>query len=92
MKQLYTRWGKDLDPQNVLQEYPRPLLKRSSYINLNGYWDYAFTKEFKKPQEYDGTRISGTGAHLHLKDGTQERTADRLDGGSAGELYHEYRG
>ena len=54
MKQLYTRWGKDLDPQNVLQEYPRPLLKRSSYINLNGYWDYAFTKEFKKPQEYDG--------------------------------------
>ena len=46
--------GKNLDPQNVLQEYPRPLLKRSSYINLNGYWDYAFTKEFKKPQEYDG--------------------------------------
>ena len=54
MKQLYTRWGRNLDPQNVLQEYPRPLLKRSSYINLNGYWDYAFTKEFKKPQEYDG--------------------------------------
>ena len=46
MKQLYTRWGRDLDPQNVLVEYPRPLLKRGSYINLNGYWDYAFTKEF----------------------------------------------
>ena len=54
MKQLYTRWGRDLDPQNVLQEYPRPLLKRGSYINLNGYWDYAFTKDFKKPEQYDG--------------------------------------
>lgn len=54
MKQLYTRWGRDLDPQNVLQEYPRPLLKRGSYINLNGYWDYAFTKEFNKPEQYDG--------------------------------------
>lgn len=54
MKQLYTRWGRDLDPQNVLVEYPRPLLKRGSYINLNGYWDYAFTKEFNKPERYDG--------------------------------------
>ena len=54
MEQLYTRWGRDLDPQNVLMEYPRPLLKRGSYINLNGYWDYAFTKEFKKPEQYDG--------------------------------------
>ena len=54
MKQLYTRWGRDLDPQNVLMEYPRPLLKRGSYINLNGYWDYAFTKEFNKPEQYDG--------------------------------------
>ena len=54
MKQLYTRWGRDLDPQNVLMEYPRPLLERGSYINLNGYWDYAFTKEFNKPVQYDG--------------------------------------
>ena len=54
MKQLYTRWGRGLDPQNVLVEYPRPLLKRGSYINLNGYWDYAFTKEFNKPVQYDG--------------------------------------
>ena len=37
MKQLYTRWGKELDCEHVLQEYPRPLLQRDSYINLNGY-------------------------------------------------------
>ena len=54
MEQLYTRWGRDLDPQNVLMEYPRPLLKRGSYINLNGYWDYAFTKKFNKPEQYNG--------------------------------------
>ena len=42
MKQLYTRWGKNIDPEHVLSEYPRPLLVRDSYINLNGYWEYAF--------------------------------------------------
>lgn len=54
MEQLYTRWGKALDANDILQEYPRPLLRRESYVNLNGYWDYAFTKEFKKPEIYDG--------------------------------------
>lgn len=54
MKQLYTRWGRELDPQNVLPEYPRPMLVRDNYTNLNGYWDYAFTKEFKKPEKYEG--------------------------------------
>ena len=54
MEQLYTRWGKTLDADHVLQEYPRPLLKRDSYVNLNGYWDYAVTKQFKRPEKYDG--------------------------------------
>ena len=54
MEQLYTRWGKDIDSDHVLQEYPRPLLQRKSYINLNGYWEYAITKNFRKPEEYDG--------------------------------------
>ena len=27
---------------------------RDSYMNLNGYWDYAFTKEFRIPEKYDG--------------------------------------
>ena len=37
-----------------LPEYPRPLLKRGSYYNLNGYWDYAITKSNKRPSSYDG--------------------------------------
>lgn len=51
---MYTRWGRKLDKNYTLQEYPRPLLKRDSYINLNGYWDYAITKKFRKPEKYDG--------------------------------------
>ena len=54
MKQLYTRWGGEPAPDHVLMEYPRPLMVRDSYINLNGYWDYAFTKNFHKPEKYEG--------------------------------------
>ena len=38
---LWTDFGKNLDPESVLTEYPRPQLRRSSYINLNGLWEYA---------------------------------------------------
>lgn len=54
MKQLYTRWGKNLDKEHVLTEYPRPLMKRDNYECLNGVWEYAITKEFCRPFEYDG--------------------------------------
>lgn len=54
MEQLYTCWGENLDQDYVLMEYPRPVLVRDSYLNLNGYWDYAFTKEYKQPEKYDG--------------------------------------
>ena len=49
-KQLKTRWGKQIDREHVLAEYPRPLLQRESYVNLNGYWDYVITGEGEKPQ------------------------------------------
>lgn len=39
--QLMTRWGKEVDPGNVLPEYPRPQLVRGDWMNLNGLWDYA---------------------------------------------------
>ncbi len=54
MEQLYTRWGRDIDSGHVLQEYPRPLLQRESYVNLNGYWEYAVTKKNRRPEVYDG--------------------------------------
>ena len=37
-----------------LNEYPRPQLKRDSFISLNGLWDYAITSSADAPKEYDG--------------------------------------
>ena len=31
MKQLYTRWGKNLDPKNILPEHPNPLPSGALY-------------------------------------------------------------
>lgn len=51
---MLTRWGKELDSDAVLQEYPRPQLRRDSYLNLNGFWDYAMTASDQRPDGYDG--------------------------------------
>ena len=40
--------------QIPLSEYPRPQLKRDSYICLNGYWDYAIRGSEVIPEQYDG--------------------------------------
>lgn len=73
MEQLYTRWGKNLDRDHVLEEYPRPLLMREDYQIFNGWWDYAFTIDYKQPQQYEGrilvpfspeTALSGVGRQL----------------------------
>lgn len=45
IKQLMTQWGATLDKNNVLQDYPRPQLVRDSYLNLNGNWDFALSKD-----------------------------------------------
>lgn len=39
------RWGKALDPQHILEEYPRPQMIRDQYINLNGEWNYTVLSE-----------------------------------------------
>ncbi len=54
MHQLTTPFSEHLDKNNILQEYPRPNLKRKSYINLNGYWDYAITNTSNMPHVFDG--------------------------------------
>lgn len=51
---LRTPWADALDPDAVLQEYPRPQLVRDSYLNLNGRWDYAITDSAEHPADWDG--------------------------------------
>ena len=38
----------------VHTEYPRPTLRRESYVNLNGVWDYAITDCEEFPRAFDG--------------------------------------
>ena len=52
---MLTKWGRELEPGKVWQEYPRPQMKRDHWTNLNGLWNYAITgKDGTKPATWDG--------------------------------------
>lgn len=52
---IKTRWATEIDPQNVLNEYPRPIMERTDWKNLNGLWDYSIQPKGKAvPTKFDG--------------------------------------
>ena len=51
---IKTEWAEKVDPNNVLGEYPRPIMERSDWKNLNGLWDYAIKPKGEKPAGFDG--------------------------------------
>ena len=52
---LTTRWAKDVTPDKVHAEYPRPQMVRPDWQNLNGLWEYAIrAKDENRPQAFDG--------------------------------------
>ena len=51
---MRTLWGEMLKEDQVLQEYPRPQMRRENYEILNGLWDYAITDCDQPPQAWDG--------------------------------------
>ncbi len=51
---MLTRWGRELDPERPLPEYPRPQLVREHWCNLNGLWEHAFTATPARPAAWDG--------------------------------------
>lgn len=65
MRQLTTKWGRNMDVEKIHQEYPRPQLARESYVNLNGEWKYTICKgtsmekleNLERAGEYDGKII-----------------------------------
>ncbi len=76
LQTLWTRQGEALrDNPNTIPwtVYPRPQMKRDSYLNLNGYWDFAVSDRENLPQTYAKTirvpfcpecRLSGVGVHF----------------------------
>ncbi len=52
---IKTRWADQVDPENVLPEYPVPQFERKDWLNLNGLWNYAITPyEQFDCNEYEG--------------------------------------
>lgn len=52
---LKTRWAEEIDVNNVLPEYPRPIMERGEWQNLNGLWEYAIRPVgTQKPANFDG--------------------------------------
>ncbi len=71
---IKTKWAEQIDPANVLPEYPRPQMERQDWKNLNGLWQYAvIPKNAALPQEFEGeilvpfaieSSLSGVGRRL----------------------------
>ena len=52
---IKTKWASQIDVNNVLPEYPRPIMERSEWQNLNGLWNYAVRPVGKQaPTAFDG--------------------------------------
>lgn len=54
-EKIKTEWGEKIDPSNVWNQYPRPIMERTSWENLNGLWNYAIVNEnAPKPADWQG--------------------------------------
>ncbi len=52
---LKTKWASQIDVNNVWVEYPRPIMERGDWLNLNGLWKYAIQPVDKqKPTSFEG--------------------------------------
>lgn len=52
---IRTSWAANMDVDNVLSEYPRPIMERTEWTNLNGLWNYAVLPIGKPmPNTFDG--------------------------------------
>ena len=75
---IKTSWAEKIDVNNVLPEYPRPIMERNNWKNLNGLWKYAITpKGTPAPAAYQGdilvpfaveSSLSGVGKMINEKE------------------------
>ena len=75
---LETVWAKEKRPggsgwyRAARDEYPRPQFMRDSWISLDGFWEYAITKDGYKPSQMDGQILVPYSPECRLS--TVERT------------------
>ena len=72
---IKTTWAESIDPNNVLPEYPRPIMERSDWQNLNGLWQYAVVEKGSAiPTTFEGeilvpfaieSSLSGVGRRIN---------------------------
>tara|TARA_R110002049_G_scaffold9962_2_gene49685 strand:- start:68056 stop:69861 length:1806 start_codon:yes stop_codon:yes gene_type:complete len=52
---IKTQWAETLKTDNVLNEYPRPIMTRNDWKNLNGLWNYSILDYgSSKPKKFEG--------------------------------------
>lgn len=56
-KTLYTGYGESFNKEAPLPDYPRPQLKRDSYLSLNGIWQFSMSQSECEPKEYKETIV-----------------------------------
>jgi beta-galactosidase/beta-glucuronidase len=52
---IMTSWGENIDAEDVWNQYPRPIMERNQWMNLNGQWNYSIRHAGEStPTVYDG--------------------------------------
>ena len=74
---IKTQWANKINTSAVLPEYPRPIMERNEWKNLNGLWEYAITDlGGNVPAHFDGqilvpfaveSSLSGVGQRVGAK-------------------------
>ena len=73
---IKTSWAEQINPENVLPEYPRPIMERGEWKNLNGLWQYVIVdKGARTPQTFDGEILVPFAVESSLS-GVQKRIDD----------------
>ncbi len=76
---IKTFWAEKIDVNNVLPEYPRPIMERVDWQNLNGLWNYAITDAGQnQPAEYDGEILVPFAVESSLS-GVQKRVGENKE-------------
>ena len=76
MVDLYTPQGEQISSA-PLQSYPRPQMRRESYVNLNGWWAFTVSSQTQLPVCYDREILVPycpesllSGIHTHFPEGS----------------------